>query len=119
MVKTKVQMQKRSKELKRDLEFAITRNSAMSAGGAGAASTMAGLESYISTNVKAKRDTGMANPGFNSSNGSVVAPTDPTNSDPIEEPVFKTLIAQCWEGRGEPHVLITGTFNRQAVSGFN
>jgi hypothetical protein len=40
-------MQKRSKELKRDLEFAITRNTALSAGGAGAASVMAGLESFI------------------------------------------------------------------------
>ena len=120
MVKTKVQMQKRSKELKRDLEFAITRNSAMSAGAANAASTMAGLESYISTNVKAKRPTGMVNPGYSGgAGGTVAAPTDPTNDDPIEEPVFKTLIAQCWEGGGEPDVLITGSFNRQAVSGFN
>jgi hypothetical protein len=119
VVKAKVQMQKRSKELKRDLEFAITRNTALSAGGAGAASVMAGLESFISTNVKAKRIAGAVNPGFNSGNGSVAAPTDPTNDDPIEEPVFKTLIAQCWEGGGEPDVLITGSFNRQAVSGFD
>ena len=113
------QMQKRSKELKRDLEFALTQNAALAAGDASNAAQMAGLESWISTNVVAKREAGMANPGFDATNGSVAAPTDPTNSDAIEEPTFKSLIAECWESGGEPDVLIAGSFNRQAISGFS
>ena len=112
------QMQKRSKELKRDLEFAITQNAALAAGAAGVAAQMAGLESWISTNVKAKRGAGSNNPGFDPATGAVPAPTDPTNSDPIEEATFKSLIAQCWDNGGEPDVLITGSFNRQAISAF-
>jgi len=113
------QMQKRSKELKRDLEMALTQNQALVVGAAGTASEMAGMESWISTNVKAKRGTGSSNPGFNTGTGAVPAPTDPTNDDPIEEATFKTLIAQCWDNGGEPDVLIAGSFNRQGISAFD
>ena len=108
-----------SKELKRDLEMALTQIQALVVGAAGTASEMAGIESWLTSNVKAKRGAGSSNPGFNTSTGAVPAPTDPTNSDAIEEATFKTLIAQAWDNGGEPDVLIAGSFNRQGISAFD
>src|SRR5690349_19362977 len=59
------QIAKRGKELKRDLEYALSRNQGSTAGAAASAAIMAGSESWISTN---KTDLGSGGtpttPGF-------------------------------------------------------
>ena len=109
-----------SKELKRDLEFAISQNSGTVTGnGTNTAAKMAGIESYLTSNIQyANNNTGAVNPGFAS--GGVVAPTDPTSAAAaITEAKLAALIASCWENGAEPDVLISGSFNRQQISGFN
>jgi len=109
-----------SKELKRDLEFAISQNSGTVTGnGTNTAAKMAGIESYLTSNIQyANNNTGAVNPGF--ANGAVVAPTDPTSAAAaITEAKLSALIASCWENGAEPDVLISGSFNRQQISGFN
>ena len=114
------QMAKRSKELKRDLEFAISRNTGTVTGnGTNTAAQMAGIEAYITTNVEfANNNTGYAAGGF--SNGAVTAPTDPTSAAGVlAETKLTSLVASCWTNGAEPDVLITGAFNRQKVSTFD
>ena len=111
-------MAKRSKEIKRDLEATIGQNNAMVNGAAGTASQMAGIESYIATNVAyGGTSAGAANPGYNA-NGTVVAPTDPNNTGNFTEPKLKELVKLAWDNGGEPDVLIVGGVNRQKVSAF-
>jgi hypothetical protein len=112
-------MAKRSKEIKRDLEATIGQNNAMVTGAAGTASQMAGIESYIATNVAyGGTNAGAANPGWNAGNGTVAAPTDPNNTGNFVEQKLKDLVKLCWDNGGEPDVLIVGGVNRQKVSAF-
>ncbi len=71
------QIAKRGKEIKRDMEFAITQNQASSAGGSGTARSSAGLESMIAGNriLPTTSNTGTT-PGY--SGGDWAAPTDGT-----------------------------------------
>ena len=114
------QMAKRSKELKRDLEFAISRNTGTVTGnGTTTAAQMAGIEAYITTNVEfANNNTGYVAGGY--ANNAVTAPTDPTSAAGVlAEAKLTSLVASCWTNGAEPDVLITGAFNRQKVSTFD
>lgn len=112
------QLQKRSKEIKRDLEYAITRNSGTTTGGTTTAATMAGIESYLTSNISYAAAKGDATtPGYSS--GSVAAPVDPTATGAFTESLLKSLVKSCWDNGGEPDYLNVGSFNKQAVSGFS
>ena len=113
------QLAKRGKELMRDLEFAITRNQASSAGGAGTARSLASIESWLATNkTPAGGGSGTAHttPGF--SGGVVAAPTDRTDAGAFTEADLKTIVKSCWSAGGEPSVVMVGAFNKQAASAF-
>lgn len=112
------QVTKRGKELKRDMEFALTQNQASSAGGSGTARSLASLESWLSTN-KTSVGTGTAQttPGFSA--GTVVAPTDSTVQGAITKAAVDDVIQQCWTQGGEPTTIMVGPFNRTQVSGFS
>ncbi len=71
------QLMKAGKEMKRDMEYALVRNQASSAGGAATARTSAGIESWITNRVLATGSTAGTTPGF--VNGIVAAPTDGTD----------------------------------------
>lgn len=111
------QLAKRGQEIKRDMEYALTRNQASSAGGAGTARSLASLESWLATN-KTSVGTGTAQttPGFSS--GTVVAPTDSSVAGTFVEASLKDVIQKCWTQGGDPKVIMTGPFNKQRASGF-
>ena len=111
------QATRRGKELKRDMELALTQNQASSAGGAGTARSLASLESWLSTN-KTSVGTGTAQttPGF--SGGTVAAPTDSTIQGAITKDATDDIIQQCWTQGGSPETIMVGPFNRTQVSGF-
>ena len=111
-------MAKRGKELKRDMEFALTRNQASSAGGAGTARSLASLESWIATN-KTSQGTGTAQttPGYSS--GTVAAPTDSTIAGTFTKANLDAVIKECWSAGGDPTVIMVGPHNRTIVSGFS
>jgi hypothetical protein len=104
-------------ELKRDLEFALTRNQASSAGGTGTGRAMASLESWLATN-KTSLGTGTAQttPGFAS--GAVAAPTDSTVAGTFTKAGLDAVIQACWTEGGDPKVIMVGPFNRTKISGF-
>jgi len=112
------QTAKAGKELKRDMEFAITRNQASSAGGVGTARSLASLESWLSTN-KTSVGTGTAQttPGFSS--GTVAAPTDSTVAGTFTKAALDAVIQACWTQGGDPKEIIVGPHNRTVLSGFS
>lgn len=112
------QLVKAGKELKRDMEYALTRNQASSAGGAGTARSLASLESWLSTNkTSAGTGTAQTTPGFAS--GTVVAPTDSTAAGAFVKADLDAVISECWTQGGDPSVIMVGPFNRQVISGFS
>jgi hypothetical protein len=112
------QVAKRGKELKRDMEFALTQNQGSSAGGAGTARALASLESWLATN-KTSVGTGTAQttPGFSGS--TAVAPTDSTVQGAFTKASLDAVIQKCWTEGGDPKIVMVGPFNRTLVSGFS
>ena len=111
------QVAKRGREIKRDMEFALTQNQASSAGGEGTARSLGSLESWLATN-KTSVGTGTAQttPGFSS--GTVATPTDSTVAGTLTKAALDQVVEECWTEGGDPKVIMVGPHNRQVVSGF-
>ena len=108
---------KQMRELKNDLEYAIVRNQASSAGGSGTGRSMASMESWMATNeVLATTTSGSTTPGFSS--GLVAAPTDGTTTGALTEGVFKTALQNAWTQGGDASVILTGTSQKAAIDAF-
>lgn len=111
------QIAKRSKEIKRDIEFAITQNQASSAGSATVPRSSAGMESWLSGNrTSVGQGTSQTTPGF--SGGTVASPTDSTVTGTLNEAALKFVLQTCWTAGGEPDVVIVGPTTKQKMSGF-
>lgn len=110
------QLMKAGKELKRDMEYAIVRNQASSAGGAATARSTAGVESWITNRVLATGSTSGTTPGF--SGGTVVAPTDGTSVTFIEADL-KSALQLAWLDGGEPSLILMSATNKSRFSGFS
>jgi hypothetical protein len=104
-----LQLAKRSKELKRDMETSLTGKVAKAAGSASAARRLGGLETWISTNTS--RGTSGAGAGGGA------APTDGTQRA-FTEAMLKTVIQSCYTQGGDPDVIMVGPYNKGVVSGF-
>lgn len=113
------ELRKMGYELRRDFEYALCRNQASRLGSLATARTMAGIESWITTN--ASRGTGGSGGGFASTTGVVSAPTDATatNQRAFTEGLMKTVLRSCWTEGGKPTLVVMGGFNKQAASDFN
>ena len=110
------QLMKAGKELKRDMEYAIVRNQASSAGGIGAARSTAGIESWIAGNaVEGTGNTTGTTPGF--SGGTVVAPTDGTQVTFIEADL-QTALGLAWADGGDPSLIMMSAKNKARFANF-
>ena len=103
------QVAKAGKELKRDMELAMTGkvNAGAGSGNGASARTSRGFESWTTTN------NAYGSGGSNSSG----AVTDGTQRV-LTEAILKTEIKNCYDNGGEPNLLLVGSFNKQKVSGF-
>ena len=110
------QLMKAGKELKRDMEYAIVRNQASSAGGAATARSTAGIESWITNRVLATGSTAGTTPGF--SGGTVAAPTDGTSVTFVEADL-KSALQLAWTDGGEPSLILMSATNKARFSGFS
>lgn len=109
------QLQKASKEAKRDLEKALTGNSGTTSGSTTTAATMAGMESWLTSNiVYAAAQGGATTPGYSSS--AVAAPVDPTATGALTESNMRSLVLSCYQAGGEPDVMLLGPVNKQRAS---
>ncbi len=104
------QLAKLGSELKRDMESALLANQSPVAGNTTTARRTAGLPAFIKTN------TSFGSGGADTSG--IAARTDGTQRA-FTEALLKTVIAKVWESGGTPTMLMVGSFNKQAASGFN
>lgn len=114
------QSMKKSKELKRDMESSACSVAARSTNpSTTSARKSRGLENFLVTNSIG--GTSYANAGLN---GDGTAGTDggaiTTGTARIfTETLLKTVISSCYTQGGDPDVVMTGAWNKQALSGFS
>lgn len=112
---------KYGKEWKRDVEYAMVRNQASSAGGSATARSNAGLESTIAGNRVLPTTSGTGTtPGY--SGGVWSAPTDGTATgagSTLTEGYVQTGIQAAWEDGGDPSILMCGMYQKRAVAAFS
>lgn len=104
-----------TRELKRDIEFAIVQNNASVAGSSGTGGELGGMESWMTTNVS--RGSGGSNGGYNSGTGLTVAATDGTARLFTEKLLLDTLQLGFDNGAkfSQAHM---GSFNKIRFSSF-
>jgi len=108
---------KQMRELKNDMEYAIVRNAASTAGAAASARALASMESWIATNETLATTTSSATTaGFAS--GTVAAPTDGTTTGAFSEGSLKTALGDAWTQGGDARVILTGTSQKAAIDAF-
>lgn len=110
-----------SKELKRDLEYALVRNQASKAGSAATARAMASMESWIATSgtgngVKATSSSGGSTVGY--SGGTVAAPAATTTAKPFGHADLLTAVGRAWADGGDPSVIMMSSTNKAKFSNF-
>jgi len=109
-----------SKELKRDLEYALVRNQTGDAGSASSARVMGSMESWISSTApgnayRASGSTGGTSSGY--AGGVAKAPTDGTATAMVEADL-KAALGLAWADGGDPSVIMMSSTNKQEFSGF-
>jgi hypothetical protein len=104
-----LQILKRTKELRRDMEFVLTQNQAKVAGNTTTARQLRSLDAWYTTNVQ--RGSG------GSSGSASTAATDGTQR-PLTESLLKTAVQQAWTAGGDPDLILCGAFNKQQISSF-
>lgn len=117
------QLMKAGKELKRDMEYALVREQASSAGGSATARSSAGIEAWIATTgatpagngVKATGNTAATTGGFQS--GTLAAPTDGTQVTFIEADLV-TALGLAWTDGGDPSVILMSSTNKSRFDAF-
>jgi len=109
------QMFFKTKEIKRDIETMLLNPTAAVAGGAGVVRVMAGLPSFIRTNVS--RGAGGANATLSGTTAGYpnAAPTDGTLRA-LTETQLATVIAACWDAGAEPSTILCGSGVKQKIS---
>lgn len=113
------QLVKNSKELKRNMESALTGANGAAVGATSTARVSASLESWMSTNwtTQCASATSAASEGFSASN-LCTAPVDATTPATVTEANVKAIIRQAWTQGGEPNVILCGPYNKVKISGF-
>lgn len=107
------QVAKRTKQLKKDIEFALLDNNAKVAGSGngGSAREMAGVPSWLITNIDKNGSTDPTGDGTDARSGG----TDIA----LTEGRLKNVIQKCWAAGGNPDMILCTAFNKQVISGFS
>jgi len=87
---------KKSKELARDIEYALLLNSSSASGASGTARQLKGILGWITTNVTTVSATTVA----------------------MTEALYNTNLAAIWKQGGYPTVTLVGAYQKQQISGF-
>lgn len=104
------QLMKRAKELRRDMEFVLTNNTARVTGNSTTARQMRNLCPWYTTNVQ--RGSGGA------SGTTSTAATDGTQRV-LSEALLKAGIQAAWTNGGDVDLIMAGPFNKQVISSFS
>lgn len=108
------QTMKQMRELKNEMEYAIVRNQASSAGGSATGRSLASMESWLSTNeILATTTSSATTPGFAA--GVVAAPTDGTTTGALTEAALKSAFEGAWNQGGDARVVLVGTSQKAVI----
>jgi hypothetical protein len=105
-----LQIMKMGKLLKNDMETAMLSNKAKVTGSESLARELAGIESWLSTNVSLGAG-GVAPAGTGADTRTTGTPRA------FNESFLKTVLASCWDNGGEPDTIMVGSTIKQALSG--
>ncbi len=111
-----MQIAKRGKELKRDLEAVLTDNNAQVAGNSSTARETAGLGAWIATNDVFQ--SGGSPAGASPTGDGTDARTDDSVQAAFTETMLKSAMQNAYSSGGNPTVLMVGPYNKTVVSGF-
>ena len=113
------QLMKRGKEIKRDIETALTGNNASAAGDASSVRRLGSVETWLETNWT-NRSSGTATlvTGGYSSTGNTVAWTTRTHLGSFSENDLKAVISACWSQGGDPRLILVGPNAKKKISSF-
>jgi len=107
------QLAKKAKQLKRDMEYQLTRNEAQSGGASATARKTGGLSTWLATNWV----SGNPSSGSPAAGGSgTSAPTDATATASITEAMLKEVIKDTYNEGGEPDMIMCKPAIKQAIS---
>ena len=106
------QIAKKSKELKKDMEFALIKGQVQAVGSATAARAMGSIPTWIATNG----DAGTS--GSLSTGSGTDLPNSGTDRD-LTETILKTVIKEVYESGGDLDLLVVPPSVKQVISGFN
>lgn len=109
-----LQLAKRAKELKRDMEAICLDNQAGSAGSSSTGRQIATLGAWVKTNVD--KDAGGTNPTYTTGVPNA-ARTDGTVRT-FTETIVKAVMQSCFNNGANPDTLMVGPFNKGIVSAF-
>lgn len=103
------QMLKRSKELKRDIEFTLTNNQAPVTGNSTTARQLRPLSGWYATN---------ASRGAGGANGTTSAAAVDGTQRALTESMVKAQFQAAWSQGGNPELILVGPFNKTVISSF-
>lgn len=113
------QLMKRGKEIKRDIEYALTQNQRSEPGDTASARKLGSVESFIETNWTNKSSgTATLVTGGYSSTGNTVAWVTKTHNGSFTENDLKAVISACWTQGGNPDLILVGPNAKKKISGF-
>ena len=122
------------RELKRDLEYAVTRNAAATIGGAGTGRSMAGMETWISgyaanafvgtttgaqsTAIASTTTAATATTPITSSGAAGTAPTDGGTFGALSSTSLNYALQGAWSNGGDPSVVLCTANNKTQIDSF-
>ena len=116
-------LMKQMRELKNDMEYALIRNQASSAGGSATARSSAGMESWIvssdrtgGTGTKATTTASASTVGFSS--GTVASPVDGSTTAALTEGSVKTALQNAWTNGGDVTVILVDPTQKNVIDTF-
>ena len=112
------QIAKKSKEIKKDMEFALIKENLSVAGTASAARELGSISTWIATNGSAGASGGALSSGFNPATGLTRATTGGTDRD-LTEAILKAAIKSVYESGGDLDMFVVPPSVKQTVSTFN
>ena len=110
---------KKTKEIKRDLEFACTQNQAIVVGASGTARQMRGFEHWIGDNQGAFNGTNNSRGATGANAASATAALTDGTQRPLTEALLKPGLQQIFTNGGDVDQIHVGAFNKTVISAFS
>ena len=110
----------KASEIKRDIEWTLTRNEASSVGDASSVRKLGSVETWLATNFtnKSSGTATYVTAGYNSSTGNTVASIHKTHLGSFSENDLKAVISACWTQGGQPDMILVGPNCKKRISTF-